>query len=89
VGYHREIDDSEPLVRFEERRAARTGHLGEGTLACPHCDAPVALPGGHASPADVLGCPYCLHAGTVREFLSLSAPARPARVRVRVVLHGR
>jgi hypothetical protein len=27
-------------------------------------------------------CPVCDHAGAVRDFLSLAAPSRPARVRV-------
>jgi hypothetical protein len=29
-------------------------------------------------------CPYCRHAAAVRDFLSLSAPTRPARVEIRV-----
>jgi hypothetical protein len=62
----------------------RSGHLATGTLACPLCDAPVAL-AGHASPADPLACPFCDHTATVREFLSLTGPARPARVAVRVI----
>ena len=64
----------------EERHAERSV-LATGTLACPACDAPVALPGPR-TPVDALGCPVCDHAGTVREFLSLAAPARPARVQV-------
>ena len=32
-----------------------------------------------------LACPVCRHGGRVRDFLSLAAPARPARVAVRVV----
>jgi len=86
--HHRGIDDLEPAIRHEDRRAARS-HLGEGTLACPECDAPVALPYGYAAPADPLGCPYCGHGGAVRDFLSLTAPSRPARVRVRVTLPSR
>jgi hypothetical protein len=38
------------------------------------------------SPADALACPFCAHGGAVRDFLSLSAPQRPARVEVRVLL---
>jgi hypothetical protein len=38
------------------------------------------------SPADPLACPYCGRDGVVRDFLSLAAPSRPARVVVRVVL---
>jgi hypothetical protein len=37
------------------------------------------------TPAQAVGCPYCGHAAAVRDFLSLAAPARPARVAVRVV----
>jgi hypothetical protein len=68
----------------EERRVTRTRRLATGTLACPRCDAPVAL-AAPLAPADPLGCPFCLHAGAVRDFLSLAAPTRPARVAVRVV----
>jgi hypothetical protein len=63
---------------------ARSGHLATGTLACPRCDAPVAL-AGRAMPRDPIGCPYCDHSARVRDFLSLDAPARPARVTLRVV----
>jgi hypothetical protein len=79
------IDEREPIRHFEERRAATAGRLATGTLACPLCDAPVAPGPVWLSPADPLGCPFCHHAGTVRDFLSLSAPARPARVAVRVI----
>jgi hypothetical protein len=79
-------------VRFErgtdttwlEHRPARSGHLGTGTLACPHCDAPVAL-AGPVLPVEPLACPYCRHRAPVRDFLSLAEPTRPARVEVRVV----
>jgi hypothetical protein len=37
------------------------------------------------SPADAIACPVCDRAGAVRDFLSLAAPSRPARVEVRVV----
>jgi uncharacterized paraquat-inducible protein A len=69
----------------EEQRRARTNLLAVGTIACPHCDAPVALPGQPLTPVDVLGCPYCGHTAPLREFLSLEAPSRPTRVAVRVV----
>ena len=75
--------DHPPL--HEERRG-HSGRLATGTLACPLCDAPVALAFGFASPADLIGCPYCDHAGAVRDFLSLAAPSRPARVAVRVLM---
>ena len=73
-----------PDQLIEERRT-RSGHLASGTLACPLCDAPVALAFGFAGPGDALGCPYCAHTGAVRDFLSLEAPSRPARVAVRVI----
>ena len=96
--FHRGIDGSEPLRAEpigrvtgprEIRPAEGAWRLGTGTLACPRCDAPVALAGGHVAPADRLGCPYCAHGGAVRDFLSLAAPSRPARVDVRVVLRRR
>jgi uncharacterized paraquat-inducible protein A len=76
--------ESPERIIHEERRRARSSHVASGTLACPSCDAPVAL-ARPASPADALGCPYCDHAAAVRDFLSLAAPARPAHVNVRVV----
>jgi len=94
VAFQRGIDGSDPLrsgpaarptPAQEERRAARSWHLGTGTLACPDCDAPVALTTAAMSPADPLGCSYCGHAGALRDFLSLAAPSRPTRVRLRVV----
>jgi len=69
----------------EERRVSRSTRIATGTLACPRCDAPVA-PAGPLAPADRIACPYCAHAAHVRDFLSLDAPTRPARVVVRVVL---
>ena len=94
MSFQRGIDGSEsarpqPVTRLAGARAqdlvARTGRLASGTLACPRCDAPVALGAGHAAPADPLGCPFCDHTATVRDFLSLTSPTRPARVAVRVV----
>ena len=88
------IDGSDP-VRPEpvgqrarvhyEWRVGRSCLLATGTLACPACDAPVAPAAAPMSPADPLACPYCGHAAAVRDFLSLAAPARPARVAVRLV----
>jgi hypothetical protein len=79
----------EPIARGpgiqEKRRATRSGVLAIGTLACNRCDAPVAPVGPRMAPADPLSCPYCANRATVREFLSLEAPSRPARVAVRVV----
>ena len=94
MSFQRDFDGSEParpepVTRLAGARAdslvARTGHLATGTLACPRCDAPVALAAGPAAPADPLGCPFCEHTATVRDFLSLADPTRPARVAVRVV----
>ena len=94
MSFQRGIDGSEParpqpVTRLAGARAqdlvARTGRLASGTLACPRCDAPVALGAGHVTPADPLGCPFCDHSATVRDFLSLTSPTRPARVAVRVV----
>ena len=89
VTFHRGIDDSGPIRGLagdhELRRSTRSSLLGIGTLACPVCDAPVALATPHVAPADPLACPYCDHTASVRDFLSLTAPSRPARVAVRVV----
>ena len=94
MSFQNGIDGSEParpqpVTRLAGARAddlvARTGHRPCGTLACPRCDAPVALGAGAAAPADPLGCPYCDHTAAVRDFLSLASPTRPARVAVRVV----
>jgi DNA-directed RNA polymerase subunit RPC12/RpoP len=73
-----------PLVREEERRVVRTTVLGEGTLACARCDAPVFIGPDALPPSATLGCPYCGHQARVRDFLSLTRPTRPARVVVRV-----
>jgi hypothetical protein len=67
-----------------ERRAVRRTRLAAGTLACSRCDAPVAIGPDPVSIVDRLTCPYCLHRGPVRDFLSLALPTRPARVVVRV-----
>jgi hypothetical protein len=89
VGFEREIDNGDPLrgravaPLRELRRDVRSGRLAAGTLACPECDAPVAI-AGPASPAAPLACPYCGHGAPLRAFLSLDAPTRPARVEVRV-----
>ena len=96
MSLQRGIDGAEP-VRPEPvgglagaeaiRRATRSSLLAEGTLACPACDAPVALAGPHA-PSAAVTCPYCAHGAPLRAFLSLSAPQRPARVAVRVVVRA-
>ena len=93
MSLHRGIEGSDPVGSEpiaggagprEIRPAVRSGHLAVGTLSCPACDAPV-LPAGVMSPSDPLGCGFCLHAGAVRDFLSLAPPTRPTRVAVRVV----
>ena len=68
-----------------EQKLARSARLAVGTLACPRCDAPVALPAARMAPSDALTCPFCRLGASVRDFLSLAAPSRPARVQVRVV----
>ena len=98
MSIRRGIDGSEPVRPQpleqpagprEKRRSERTSRLAGGTLACPACDAPVALAAGPMTPADDLSCPVCFHGGAVRDFLSLATPTRPARVEVRVVPGGR
>jgi hypothetical protein len=94
MSVYRGIDGSDPIrwgatEAQEEHRIGRSTRLGSGTLACPRCDAPVALAAGPAAPADPLACPFCGHAAALRDFLSLAAPSRPARVEVRVVERSR
>ena len=67
-----------------EHRLGHSTLLSAGTFACPDCDAPVA-PGPHPlQPRQRVACPYCGHAGRVRDFLSLATPTRPAHVEVRL-----
>jgi hypothetical protein len=73
-----------PVAFEQERRLARSTRLGVGTLACPECDAPIAIGADRLAPADQLTCPFCWRHGRVREFLSLAPPSRPTRVVVRV-----
>jgi hypothetical protein len=92
VSFHRHVEGPEPVRAdsiIRPSKLPRVWRLGTGTLACPRCDAPVALAAGHVSPADPLGCPFCRHAAAVRDFLSLAEPSRPARVEVRVVQRAR
>lgn len=88
MAFERESEGPERAGHHELRRADRS-LLAVGTMACPECDAPVVPGPGGARPADALACPYCGHAGRVRDFLSLSPPARPARVAVRVLQRPR
>ena len=98
MSLHRGLGGPEPVGpdrvgdlggEHELRRVGRTAPVATGTLACPACDAPVAPPPGGAAPADAMACPFCAHAGRVRDFLSLGDPTRPARVEVRVVARRR
>ncbi|WP_259312109.1 hypothetical protein [Capillimicrobium parvum] len=73
----------------EHRRVAHSTRLGVGTLACPVCDAPVAIGMDRLAPADAMRCPFCAHHAPVREFLSLGEPTRPTRVEVRVIAPAR
>ncbi|MFZ0040802.1 MAG: hypothetical protein WAK93_05810 [Solirubrobacteraceae bacterium] len=79
-----ELDGGPVTEHLEKRRETRSGRLCSGTLACPHCDAPVAIGSEPRRLTDVLACPYCEHTGPVRDFLSLEPPVRPTRVVVRV-----
>jgi len=99
VSFQRGIDGPDPVggegpfggraaPREEIRRPSPSTRVATGTLACPRCDAPVAL-AGPVAPADPLHCPFCAHAGAVRDFLSLAPPSRPARVAVRLVARRR
>lgn len=87
MGLHRDRD-VEPVGRTggttEVRHADRSAVVATGSIACPSCDAPVAL-GGPQPPTAALACPFCGHEGHVRDFLSLASPTRPARVVVRLV----
>lgn len=82
-------DDADPFRpvpiggRHELRREQREGVLATATVACPACDAPV-VPLYRMLVSERLRCPFCGHAGVVRDFLSLARPARAARATVRV-----
>ena len=93
MSFQRGIDGSDPIdgghIRGlageqELRRSVRSSILGAGTLACPQCDAPVSPGDRPLRPMEPVACPYCGHAGAVRDFLSLATPTRPAHVEVRV-----
>ena len=84
---------AQPIVEragaHEFRHASRPWTLGPATLACPQCDAPVALGGRAARFSEHLDCPFCRHAAPLRDFLSLALPSRPARVEIRMVPRAR
>ena len=98
MAFQRGIDGSDPLRAqpinartewVEERHAARPWRLGPATLACPTCDAPVALAGRAVKFSERLSCPFCSHTAPLRDFLSLAVPARPARVEIRMIPRAR
>jgi hypothetical protein len=68
----------------EQRPTSHTEHVCSGTLACPGCDAPIALGGELRSLTDRLSCPFCGHTAAARHFLSLAKPTRAAHVSVRL-----
>jgi hypothetical protein len=68
----------------ERRRTIRSDRLGVGTLACNRCDAPIAIGSEPLSLTTPLTCPFCGTPGRLRDFLSMAAPTRPARVVVRI-----
>jgi hypothetical protein len=95
--FQRGIDGSDPMraqpisarADAHEDRRASPWRVASGTLACPRCDAPVALGGRAVSLTEDLHCPFCRHVAPVRDCLSLAAPSRPARVEVRARPRGR
>ena len=68
----------------QQGRDERSARVCDATLACAHCDAPVAPGPRGLSLSQLLVCPFCDHRGPVREFLSLAMPTRPAHVVVRI-----
>lgn len=93
MAFSRSSDGADPIgsasatggLRIKElRRSTRSTHMASGSLACPRCDAPVALTAGPVAATAELQCPFCGHLGPLRAFLSLATPSRPARVEVHV-----
>ena len=83
-------DPSEQSGRqvIQWQRAARSTRLADATLACAHCDAPVAIGPRRLTLGDTLTCPFCDHRAPVRDFVSLAQPTRAMRVVVRVGFVG-
>jgi len=86
MAFHRDASDplqqGERIGRVHEELRLRTRVVSMGTLACPHCDAPV-FPGGRPlTPGEPIECPFCGTSGRVRDFLSLAEPHRAAHVEV-------
>jgi hypothetical protein len=71
------------------QRAARSTRIADATLACPRCDAPVAIGPGRLTLTAALTCPFCAHGAPVRDFVSLAHPTRATHVVVRVGVVGR
>jgi hypothetical protein len=89
VAFQRGSDGADPVrgaggPHHVEQRIRHTTLVATGTFACPHCDAPIP-PHVPIRPVALMICPYCLRSGRARDFLSLDAPSRPARVEVRIV----
>jgi hypothetical protein len=74
------------VAAHEQKRQTSRSLVGAGTLACSRCDAPIAIGADPVLLTDLLACPFCLHQGPARDFLSLASPTRPARVIVRVLI---
>ena len=72
----------------QEWRAIRSDRLCEATIACRRGDAPVAIGPDPLGIGVTLTCPFCGHAGLVRDFLSLTSPTRPTHVVLRVRFGG-
>ena len=91
MSLHRPANGSDPLdpasrgsASHEERRESRSTKLAAGSLSCPRCDAPPLPPARVLSPAESIGCGFCLHEAPVRDFLTLGGPSRPTVVTVHV-----
>jgi uncharacterized paraquat-inducible protein A len=88
MAFQRSGEGSDPVrgerIGHTEHRIAHSTVLAAGTFACPECDAPVSPGARPLRPKERVACPYCGHAGAVRDFLSLAAPTRPAYVEVHV-----
>ncbi len=81
-----ELNRRAATVHEQKRPTVRSTVLGVGTLACGGCDAPIAIGDRALSLSDQLTCPFCGRLGPARDFLSLAAPPRPARVLVRMII---
>jgi hypothetical protein len=81
----RSANGDERPVHEEIRDTRRSSQFAVGTLACERCDAPVSPGESPRRLTDPLTCPFCAHRAPLREFLTVGAPTRPARVILRVV----